>query len=174
MISRGKKDSSNSKWKQREIFAEIPRGVRNPAAWGRVSAELRPHYRETVLEFQSKRVPRITSFRITNAIRGCTVKSARNAPTRRRTRYITLGEIKEILSWKCEHHLAVANEFSKAISAYLIYVRLLADRESLYRLSRGRKMIKISTCPENLSSFGVRSEHHRNALHTLIAPSGVS
>lgn len=95
--------------------------------------------------------------------------------------------IKEILVGSAStSSVSAANEFSKAITAYLIYVRLLVDRESLYRVSPPpspfppsclvrRKMIKIYLRAQK--TWGPKPmaypAYRRNALHTLIAPAGV-
>lgn len=58
------------KFHARKFLARRERRVRVP--------ELCPHYRETTVEFQSKPDLSLQPFHITNAMRDCTVKSARN------------------------------------------------------------------------------------------------
>jgi len=57
-----------------------------------------------------------------------------------KTSRITSGELRKFsLEVRAPSRRDAANEFSKAILAYLIYVQLLADREFLYRVSAFRE-----------------------------------
>lgn len=63
----------------------------------------RTHFNRIMLAYIEKPCPNFNQsnlfgqvfFHITNAIRDCTVKSARNAPIHRRTRRITFGELRK-------------------------------------------------------------------------------
>lgn len=111
--------------------------------------------------------------RITNPIRDCTVKSARNAPTPWKTQRITSEELRKFslevqapsrrCEWIFEDDLGVSD---LRATAHRSRVPLSGPRVS------GKKMIKISTCLENFTDGGSPkpiAKYHRNALHTLIA-----
>lgn len=137
-------------------------------------------YEETTVEFQS------ISFAfflfslslIINATRVRGIKSARNTPTRR-ARRIKLRELRKFSRWKYWHLLPTwrmnFRRRSRRIWSTCVCWSIANPFIRSPRLSRGeRKMIKISTCPENFAEVRNRcGGYRRNALHTLIAPASV-
>lgn len=112
-------------------------------------------------------------FHITNAIRDCTVKSARNAPIRRRTRRITSGELRKFSlevrapprrgEWIFEGDLGVSD-----LRATAGWSRIPLSGPHVSREKENDKNIYV------LRKLRRRSKadggYRRNALHILIAP----